>query len=83
MAEYAFWINPQHNVHWHLGQRPEVGDVVDFGEGYLDGNGLYRVTGLNMDVLPELRTPGGDYTVEPTTLRDGEVPILGLRSRRQ
>lgn len=60
-----------------------MGDVVDFGEGYLDGNGLYRVTGLNVDVLTELRTAGGDYTVDPTTLRDGEVPILGLRSRRQ
>jgi hypothetical protein len=40
------------------------------------------VTSLNIDVLPELRT-GGDYTVEPTTLRDGEVPILGPRSLRQ
>jgi hypothetical protein len=83
MAEYAFWIRTQHNVHWQLDQRPEVGDVVDFGEGYLAGNGLYRVTGLNVKVLPELRTARGDYNVEPATLRDGEVSILGLRSRRQ
>jgi hypothetical protein len=83
MAEYAFWINPQHNVPWHLDQAPMVGDVVDFGEGYLDGNGLYRVTGLKMDVLPELRTEGGDYVVESTTLGDGETPILGPRSRHR
>ena len=76
MADYAFWINPTHNVHWHLSQLPQIGDVLDFGEGYLGGNGLYRVVGAKIDLAPPLRSDG-DFVVEPTTLGEGEESING------
>jgi hypothetical protein len=76
MANYAFWINPTHSVTSHLSVPPQVGDAVDFGEGYLDGNGLYRVVGVKADLMAELRSDG-DFVVEPTTLAEGEKPING------
>jgi hypothetical protein len=82
MPDYAFWINPTHNVHWHLERQPVVGDVVDFGHGYLDGTGLYRVSGPKTDIAAPLQSDG-DYVVEPTTLAEGEEPINGRLPRLQ
>lgn len=82
MAEYAFWINPTHSVHQHLSKLPQIGDVLDFGEGYLDGNGLYRVVGVKADPATPLRSDG-DFLVEPTQLAEDEEPINGFLPPRR
>ena len=55
--------------------------MVDFGKGYLGGDGPYRVVGAKADVAVQLRSDG-DFVVEPTTLAASEKPINDYLPRR-